>query len=190
MATGDTMTGRDALLRAFDRLFDKAAKKLSVECSDAEKAEAKQRFEERFAMLLEALKSLELPIFRRGRRRHGGAIEKLARRRRRLPRRCPVPQAQEMMRLAHRAAEQASTPSAPPATYGGNQIVGTEPCESAIPAPPRELGTRTVAASAGLGAGARTPRGERRSCSVRTTRGCADRERTRPTHPPAARISR
>ena len=54
------MTGRDALLRAFDRLFDKAAKRLSVECSEQEKDEAKRRFAERFSMLLDALKQLNL----------------------------------------------------------------------------------------------------------------------------------
>ena len=31
------MTGTDALLKAFDRLFEKAAKKLSVECTEEEK---------------------------------------------------------------------------------------------------------------------------------------------------------
>ena len=104
------ITGRDALMQAFDRLFDKAAKKLAVECSEAEKAEAKQRFEERFSMLLEALKSLEIPELPDaavvGMEE---AIDKLS----------PadvvgllatvplVPQAQEMMRqLAYRAAEQ------------------------------------------------------------------------------------
>ena len=54
------MMGRDALLKAFDRLFDKAARKLSVECSEDEKSEAKSRFEERFSMLLDALKRLDL----------------------------------------------------------------------------------------------------------------------------------
>ena len=54
------MTGRDALLQAFDRLFDKAAKKLSLECSQDQKDEAKQRFEERFSTLLEALKKLDV----------------------------------------------------------------------------------------------------------------------------------
>ena len=104
------ITGRDALVQAFDRLFDKAAKKLAVECSEEEKAEAKQRFEERFSMLLEALKNLELPELPDA--AVAGmeeAIDKLS----------PadvvallatvplVPQAQEMMRLlAYRAAEQ------------------------------------------------------------------------------------
>jgi len=54
------MTGRDALLHAFDRLFDKASKKLSVDCDQEQKDEAKQRFEERFCVLLEALKELKL----------------------------------------------------------------------------------------------------------------------------------
>ena len=104
------ITGRDALLQAFDRLFDKAAKKLAVECSEAEKSDAKQRFEERFSMLLEALKNLELPELPDA--AVAGmeeAIDKLS----------PadvvgllatvplVPHAQEMMRLlAYRAAEQ------------------------------------------------------------------------------------
>ncbi len=104
------MTGRDALLRAFDRLFDRAAKKLSVECSETEKADAKQRFEERFSMLLDALKQLDLPeLPDEAVKGMEESIEKLT----------PadlvgllatvplVPQAQEMMRLlAYRAAEQ------------------------------------------------------------------------------------
>ena len=121
------MTGREALLQAFDRLFDKAAKKLSVECSDGQKAEAKQRFEERFSMVLNALKQLEVPeLPDEAVAGMEDAIEKLS----------PadvvgllatvplVPQAQEMMRLlAYRAAEQrllehyVSTASD---KYGGN----------------------------------------------------------------------
>jgi glutamyl-tRNA reductase len=54
------MTGREALLHAFDRLFDKAAKKLSVECSEEEREEAKHSFEERFSKLLDALQQLEM----------------------------------------------------------------------------------------------------------------------------------
>ena len=54
------MTGKEALFKAFDRLFDKAAHKLSVVCSKEEKDEAKRRFEERFSTLLEALTSLQL----------------------------------------------------------------------------------------------------------------------------------
>ena len=104
------MTGRDALLQAFDRLFDRAAKKLAVECSDDEKAEAKQRFEERFSMVLDSLKQLELPAV---------PPEALAGMEESIEKLSPadvvgllatvplVPQAQEMMRLlAYRAAEQ------------------------------------------------------------------------------------
>ena len=104
------MTGREALLQAFDRLFDQAAKKLSIECSDREKADARERFEERFSMLLDALKQLELSeLPDEAVVAMEDAIEKLT----------PadivgllatvplVPQAQEMMRvLAYRAAEQ------------------------------------------------------------------------------------
>ncbi len=121
------MTGRDALLQAFDRLFDKAAKKLSVECSDGEKAEAKQRFEQRFSMLLDALKQLDLPdLPDEAIVGMEESIEKLS----------PadivgllatvplVPQAQEMMRLlAYRAAEQRLLEhyaSAASDKYGGN----------------------------------------------------------------------
>jgi hypothetical protein len=121
------ITGRDALLQAFDRLFDKAAKKLAVECTEAEKADAKQRFEERFSMLLEALKNLDLPELPEA--AVAGmeeAIDKLS----------PadvvgllatvplVPQAQEMMRLlAYRAAEQRILEhyvSSASDKYGGN----------------------------------------------------------------------
>jgi hypothetical protein len=121
------MTGRDALLRAFDRLFDKAAKKLSVDCTDGEKAQAKERFETRFSMLLDALKQLELPEL---------PDEAIAGMEESIDKLSPaeivgliatvplVPQAQEMMRLlAYRAAEQrllehyASTASD---KYGGN----------------------------------------------------------------------
>jgi hypothetical protein len=49
------MTGREAMLQAFDRLFDRAAKKLHVECSADEKDVAKKQFEERFAALLAGL---------------------------------------------------------------------------------------------------------------------------------------
>ena len=122
------MTGRDALLQAFDRLFDTAAKKLSVECSDSDKATAKQRFEERFSMLLEALKQLQLPddLPEEAVKTMEQSIEKLT----------PadvvsllatvplVPQAQEMMRmLAYRAAEQRLLEHyvrAADDTYGGN----------------------------------------------------------------------
>jgi hypothetical protein len=104
------MTGRDALLKAFDRLFDKAARKLSVECTEEQKEEAKQRFEERFSMLLEALKHLELrEVPEEAVQSMEEAIEKLsAADLVGLLASVPlVTHAQEMMRtLAYRAAEQ------------------------------------------------------------------------------------
>jgi len=104
------MTGRDALLNAFDRLFDKAAQKLSVPCNEEERTEAKRRFEERFSALLDALKQLDLKeVPEEALRSMEEGIEKLS----------PadlvallasvplVTQAQEMLRLlAYRAAEQ------------------------------------------------------------------------------------
>ncbi|MFQ5667180.1 MAG: hypothetical protein ACE5I7_12205 [Candidatus Binatia bacterium] len=55
------MTGRDAVLLAFDRLFDKAAAKLRVECSEDEKQEAKQQFAERFAAVLDTAGHITMP---------------------------------------------------------------------------------------------------------------------------------
>ena len=123
------MTGRDALLQAFDRLFDTAAKKLSVECSEGDKATAKQRFEERFSMLLEALKQLQLPDDlpdEEAVKSMEQSIEKLtAADVVGLLATVPlVPQAQEMMRmLAYRAAEQRLLEhyvKTADDTYGGN----------------------------------------------------------------------
>jgi hypothetical protein len=54
------MTGKEAMLQAFDRLFDRAATKLRVECSEEEKAEAKKQFAERFAALLEGLERVDV----------------------------------------------------------------------------------------------------------------------------------
>ena len=104
------MTGRDALLKAFDRLFDKAAKRLSVECNEQEKDEAKRRFEERFSMLLDALKQLELrELPDEAIRSMEDGIEKLSLADL-VALLASVPlasQAQEMLRqLAYRAAEQ------------------------------------------------------------------------------------
>jgi hypothetical protein len=55
------MTGREALLATFDRLFEKAAQKLQVRCSDEERAEAKQQFERRFQAALEVAHTVEIP---------------------------------------------------------------------------------------------------------------------------------
>jgi hypothetical protein len=53
-------TAKDAMLRAFDRLFDRAARKLKVECSEEEKAEAKRQFSDRFGALLDGLSNVPL----------------------------------------------------------------------------------------------------------------------------------
>lgn len=55
------MTGREALLQAFDRLFERAARKLSVTCTPEQRAEAKQQFEQRFRGALEMAKMVEIP---------------------------------------------------------------------------------------------------------------------------------
>jgi hypothetical protein len=48
------MTGRDALLAAFDRLFDAAATKLNLTCTPEERQDAKERFAQRFEKALDA----------------------------------------------------------------------------------------------------------------------------------------
>lgn len=55
------MTGRDALLGAFDRLFSAAAAKLEVKVTPADQAEAKERFAERFAAALDLTGGFESP---------------------------------------------------------------------------------------------------------------------------------
>lgn len=104
------MTGREMILEVFDRLFDKAARKLSVECSAEEKDEAKRRFEERFSTLLDALKQLDLrEVPEEAVQSMEEAIDKLsAADLVALLASVPlVTQAQEMLRLlAYRAAEQ------------------------------------------------------------------------------------
>ena len=55
------MTGRDALLQAFDRLFDAAARKLNVACSSDERAEAKEQFVARFDTALKVAEKVEVP---------------------------------------------------------------------------------------------------------------------------------
>ena len=61
------MTGREALLQAFDRLFDRAAKKLNVECSAEERELAKKQFEDRFAALLDSLRQVTVSGRAKGR---------------------------------------------------------------------------------------------------------------------------
>lgn len=55
------MTGKEAVLFAFDRLFDRAAAKLQFQCDEDEKAEARRHFAERFATALEATQMIDLP---------------------------------------------------------------------------------------------------------------------------------
>jgi|SRR5215470_17084872 len=55
------MTGREALLQAFDRLFDAATERLGVRCTPEERAEAKEQFARRFEHALEATRKIEVP---------------------------------------------------------------------------------------------------------------------------------
>ncbi len=54
-------TGRDAVLTAFDRLFDRAACKLHIECSDDDRAEAKKYFTDRYADALQLIDKAQFP---------------------------------------------------------------------------------------------------------------------------------
>ena len=54
-------TGREVLLTAFDRLFDRAAEKLRLECTAEERAEAKRFFTERYDDALQVLDQAEFP---------------------------------------------------------------------------------------------------------------------------------
>ena len=55
------MTGRDALLDAFDQLFSAAAAKLKVDVTPEERAEAKQLFAERFSAVLDLANGFQSP---------------------------------------------------------------------------------------------------------------------------------
>jgi hypothetical protein len=54
-------TGREILLTAFDRLFERAADKLQLECTPEQRAEAKRFFTERYEDALKILDSAEFP---------------------------------------------------------------------------------------------------------------------------------
>lgn len=56
-------TGRDTVLGAFDRLFDRAASKLNFDCSAEDKAEVRRHFEERYGEALQLLDQAEFPAF-------------------------------------------------------------------------------------------------------------------------------
>ena len=55
------MTGREALLNAFDRVFESAASKLNVVCTPEERAVAKEAFAERCESALEWAARVEVP---------------------------------------------------------------------------------------------------------------------------------
>jgi len=55
------MTGKEAVLFAFDRLFDRAAAKLHIECSEGDKEEAKGHFAERFSAALDIAGQIVVP---------------------------------------------------------------------------------------------------------------------------------
>src|SRR5262245_3444500 len=57
MVTLADQTMNETLLRAFDRLFDRAAIKLNLECSDDDRNEARQNFATRFCDALAALET-------------------------------------------------------------------------------------------------------------------------------------
>ena len=54
------MTAREALLQAFDRLFDAAAEKLNVVCTADERSDAKEQFVRRFESALELANRVEV----------------------------------------------------------------------------------------------------------------------------------
>lgn len=54
------MTGQEAMLLAFDRLFDKAAAKLHIDCSDEEKHAVRNSFAKRFAGVLDIANQISL----------------------------------------------------------------------------------------------------------------------------------
>lgn len=56
------MKGKEAVLSAFDRLFERAAIKLGIELDDQDRSEAKRQFEERFAAPLEVASQLKLDV--------------------------------------------------------------------------------------------------------------------------------
>jgi hypothetical protein len=57
----ETDTGREALLTAFDRLFDRAAAKLNLECTVEERDEAKRAFAERYEAALRLVDEIRMP---------------------------------------------------------------------------------------------------------------------------------
>lgn len=56
-----TSNSREALLTAFDRLFDRATSKLNLECSEEDKDEVRRNFVKRYDHTLDTLDQIELP---------------------------------------------------------------------------------------------------------------------------------
>lgn len=121
------MTGREAVLSAFDRMFDKAATKLGIDCSGDEKEQARRTFAERFSGALDVAAAVQMTqIPEEVMQEMEEAIERLS------PAQvvghlAAIPlahQAQEMLRvIAHRAAQQRLLDhmiSQADDTYGGN----------------------------------------------------------------------
>jgi hypothetical protein len=54
------MSARDAILAAFDELFDAAAAKLGVSCTPEERAEARAHFAERFEKALQMAGTVDM----------------------------------------------------------------------------------------------------------------------------------
>jgi hypothetical protein len=54
------MNGREAVLSAFDRLFDKAAAKLAIDCDAEDKREARRTFAERFSGALDVVAQMQM----------------------------------------------------------------------------------------------------------------------------------
>jgi hypothetical protein len=121
------MTGKEAVLHAFDRLFERAAAKLKLECDEDEKAEARELFVQHFQAALDAanhvnveelpeevMKAMEDAIDRLSPAQVAGHLAAI-----------PLAhQAQQMMQvIAHHAAEQRLIEhliSQADDTYGGN----------------------------------------------------------------------
>lgn len=57
----ESMTGREALLDAFDRVFAAAATRLDLEVTPQERAEARDQFAERFAAILDLTGRFDSP---------------------------------------------------------------------------------------------------------------------------------
>jgi hypothetical protein len=55
-------SSKEALLAAFDRLFDRATSKLNLECSEADKDEVRRNFVMRYDHTLGTLDQIDVPV--------------------------------------------------------------------------------------------------------------------------------